>query len=83
MDALRSTVRNRERAGTQREPADGRIRLNSSTTINQNSMSTIIDIRAREILDSRGNPTIEADVTLDSLAQRPRRGSERSVHRRA
>ncbi|MBC7840870.1 MAG: phosphopyruvate hydratase [Gemmatimonadaceae bacterium] len=29
-------------------------------------MSTIIDITAREILDSRGNPTIEADVTLDS-----------------
>ncbi len=29
-------------------------------------MSTIVDITAREILDSRGNPTIEADVTLDS-----------------
>ena len=29
-------------------------------------MSTIIDIRAREILDSRGNPTVEADVFLDS-----------------
>jgi enolase len=29
-------------------------------------MSTIIDIAAREILDSRGNPTVEADVTLDS-----------------
>ena len=29
-------------------------------------MSTIVDISAREILDSRGNPTIEADVTLDS-----------------
>ncbi|MFL5582832.1 MAG: phosphopyruvate hydratase, partial [Gemmatimonadaceae bacterium] len=28
-------------------------------------MSTIIDIRAREILDSRGNPTVEADVILD------------------
>ena len=27
-------------------------------------MSTIIDITAREILDSRGNPTVEADVTL-------------------
>ena len=25
-------------------------------------MSEIVDIRAREILDSRGNPTIEADV---------------------
>ncbi len=27
-------------------------------------MSQITDIRAREVLDSRGNPTIEADVTL-------------------
>ena len=25
-------------------------------------MSTILDIKAREILDSRGNPTVEADV---------------------
>jgi enolase len=31
-------------------------------------MSTIADIRAREILDSRGNPTIEADVILQSGA---------------
>src|SRR3954463_11294839 len=31
-------------------------------------MSSIIDIRAREIIDSRGNPTVEADVTLDSGA---------------
>jgi enolase 1/2/3 len=27
-------------------------------------MSTILDVTAREILDSRGNPTVEADVTL-------------------
>ena len=32
-------------------------------------MSTIISVRAREILDSRGNPTIEADVTLASGAR--------------
>jgi enolase len=31
-------------------------------------MSAISDIRAREILDSRGNPTVEADVTLKSGA---------------
>jgi enolase len=31
-------------------------------------MSTIIDIFAREILDSRGNPTVEVDVTLESGA---------------
>ncbi|MEO1037239.1 MAG: phosphopyruvate hydratase [Pseudomonadota bacterium] len=29
-------------------------------------MSTISEIIAREIIDSRGNPTVEADVTLDS-----------------
>jgi enolase len=28
-------------------------------------MSTIIDIRGRQILDSRGNPTVEVDVTLE------------------
>jgi enolase len=29
-------------------------------------MSAILDILAREILDSRGNPTVEVDVTLES-----------------
>ena len=29
-------------------------------------MSNIVDIKAREILDSRGNPTVEADVVLAS-----------------
>jgi len=29
-------------------------------------MSTIVDIRAREVLDSRGNPTVEAEVLLES-----------------
>lgn len=28
-------------------------------------MTTIIDIRAREIIDSRGNPTVEVDVELE------------------
>jgi enolase len=28
-------------------------------------MTTIIDVRAREILDSRGNPTLEAEVELE------------------
>src|SRR5512145_1357782 len=27
-------------------------------------MSTIVDIQAREVLDSRGNPTVEVDVML-------------------
>ncbi|MDH4372426.1 MAG: phosphopyruvate hydratase, partial [Verrucomicrobiota bacterium] len=31
-------------------------------------MSNIVDIQAREILDSRGNPTVEVDVLLDSGA---------------
>lgn len=31
-------------------------------------MSAIVSIRAREILDSRGNPTLEAEVALDSGA---------------
>ena len=31
-------------------------------------MSTIFDIQAREILDSRGNPTVEVDVVLSSGA---------------
>ncbi len=29
-------------------------------------MSEILSVKAREILDSRGNPTIEAEVLLDS-----------------
>ena len=28
-------------------------------------MFEIIDVYAREVLDSRGNPTIEVEVTLD------------------
>ncbi|MBI1723344.1 MAG: phosphopyruvate hydratase [Gemmatimonadetes bacterium] len=32
-------------------------------------MSTIIDVHAREILDSRGNPTVEAEVVLASGTQ--------------
>ncbi|HXQ40701.1 MAG TPA: phosphopyruvate hydratase [Candidatus Udaeobacter sp.] len=31
-------------------------------------MSAIVDIRAREILDSRGNPTVEVDLRLESGA---------------
>jgi len=32
-------------------------------------MATIIEVHAREILDSRGNPTVEAEVVLSSGAQ--------------
>ncbi|OYD80027.1 hypothetical protein CHT98_33435, partial [Azospirillum brasilense] len=31
-------------------------------------MSAITEIHAREILDSRGNPTVEVDVLLESGA---------------
>src|SRR6201996_3258864 len=31
-------------------------------------MSRIVEVRGREIIDSRGNPTVEADVLLDSGA---------------
>src|SRR3972149_7913635 len=30
-------------------------------------MTNIVDIHAREILDSRGNPTVEVEVTLDGV----------------
>jgi enolase len=30
-----------------------------------NKLSKILDIKAREILDSRGNPTVEADVITE------------------
>ncbi|HLD67920.1 MAG TPA: phosphopyruvate hydratase, partial [Pseudomonas sp.] len=29
-------------------------------------MAKIVDIKGREVLDSRGNPTVEADVILDN-----------------
>ena len=31
-------------------------------------MGTIIDVFGREILDSRGNPTVEVEVVLDDYA---------------
>ena len=34
-------------------------------------MSAIVDVIAREILDSRGNPTVEADVLLESGVRVP------------
>jgi enolase len=46
-------------------------------------MSTIIDIHAREILDSRGNPTIEVDVHLDRRRDGPRGRALGRLHRRA
>ncbi len=36
-----------------------------SACIESSCMTTIIDIRGRQIIDSRGNPTVEVDVTLE------------------
>ncbi len=46
-------------------------------------MSRIVDIRGREIIDSRGNPTVEADVTLDCGVRRPCGRAVGRVHRHA
>jgi hypothetical protein len=40
-------------------------RISKSIAKNQSrKFSTIAQIKAREIIDSRGNPTVEADVLL-------------------
>jgi enolase len=36
-----------------------------SAVIPSSAMSTIVDVRGREILDSRGNPTVEVEVTTE------------------
>jgi enolase len=50
---------------------DRRPRLNDRLLhrIARTDMTEIVAIRAREVLDSRGNPTVEADVVLESGAQ--------------
>ena len=45
-------------------------------------MTAIVDIIAREILDSRGNPTVEVDVVLEDGSHGPRRRSLRRLDRR-
>jgi enolase len=49
---------------------DRRPRLNDRLQhrIMRSDMTEIVAIRAREVLDSRGNPTVEADVILESGA---------------
>lgn len=39
-----------------------------SQTASRRQFSTIASIKAREIMDSRGNPTVEADVILTNGA---------------
>jgi enolase len=43
-----------------------RNRFNQTLRTQELSMATIAEVCAREIIDSRGNPTVEADVYLDS-----------------
>ncbi|EGE48848.1 Enolase [Acetobacter pomorum DM001] len=50
-----------------RTPASARQRPDNKGT--ETPMSAIVDIIAREILDSRGNPTVEVDVELASGAR--------------
>ncbi len=51
-------------------PVDRRLRLKDRLQhrILRTDMTEIVAIHAREILDSRGNPTVEADVVLESGA---------------
>ena len=45
-------------------------------------MASIDAVGAREILDSRGNPTVEVEVALDDGTHRPGRRAQRRLHRR-
>ncbi|HUZ04356.1 MAG TPA: phosphopyruvate hydratase [Acidobacteriaceae bacterium] len=51
-------------------PVDRRPKLNDRLQhkILRTNMTEIVSIHAREILDSRGNPTVEADIVLESGA---------------
>jgi enolase len=46
-------------------------------------MTAIVDIIGREILDSRGNPTVEVDVGARRRLDGPRGGALRRLDRRA
>ena len=46
-------------------------------------MTIIVDVVGRQILDSRGNPTVEVEVELDVGRRRPRRGAVGRLDRRA
>jgi enolase len=43
----------------------GSVILDYNTCWEAPAMTAIIDIHGREILDSRGNPTVEVDVLLE------------------
>jgi enolase len=62
---LLTTIQN---AAGQALAVDRRPKLNDRLhhRIARTNMTDIMEIRAREVLDSRGNPTVEADVILES-----------------
>eukprot|EP00957_Ditylum_brightwellii_P183646 13988391-Ditylum_brightwellii.AAC.1 len=39
------------------------LRRTAATTASRRSMSAITGVKGREIIDSRGNPTVEVDIT--------------------
>jgi len=67
MHQLLETIRS---AAGEAVAVDRRPKLNDRLQhrIMRNNMTEIVAIRAREVLDSRGNPTVEADVILESGA---------------
>ena len=67
MQELLETIRS---AAGETLAVDRRPKLNDRLQhrIARTDMTEIVAIRAREVLDSRGNPTVEADVILESGA---------------
>src|SRR5260370_32310432 len=72
--------------GPGRSPIRWRIRRLASP---EAPMTAIADIHAREILDSRGNPTVEVDVTLETgtigraaVPSGPSTGAHEAIERR-
>ena len=67
MQELLETIRS---AAGETLAVDRRPKLNDRLLhrIMRSDMTEIVAIRAREVLDSRGNPTVEADVILESGA---------------
>src|SRR5690606_12764750 len=58
-------LRKQRRTGFLRGGQAAKTRANPAPQHRTCPMTAIIDIFAREILDSRGNPTVEVDVTLE------------------
>src|ERR1700749_469881 len=64
-------------------------RLKGPRSLRNRPMTEIVDILAREILDSRGNPTVEVDVVLEdgsmgraAVPSRPSPGAHEAVEKR-